>query len=125
VLHDAVRDVSVGDRFLDLEPPMMDEATADTREQLIDDLKSVIADAEELLSITASQTTEGAAKIRARVTERLHQARARLARVQNGAVERAKAAGEAADHYVHDKPWQAIGAAAAVGMVIGLLIGRR
>ena len=35
------------------------------------------------------------------------------------------AAGHAADDYVHEHPWKAIGAAAGVGMIIGLLIGRR
>jgi ElaB/YqjD/DUF883 family membrane-anchored ribosome-binding protein len=29
------------------------------------------------------------------------------------------------DRFVHDRPWQAIGIAAAVGLVIGVLIGRK
>ncbi|MEP7284081.1 MAG: DUF883 domain-containing protein, partial [Rubrivivax sp.] len=64
-------------------------------------------------------------RVRERVAARLQQARARLAEVQSTAMDRAKATGAAADHYVHDRPWHAIGAAAAAGMVIGLLIGRR
>ena len=39
--------------------------------------------------------------------------------------EKAKAAGHAADDFVRDSPWKAIGAAAGIGLVIGLLIGRR
>jgi ElaB/YqjD/DUF883 family membrane-anchored ribosome-binding protein len=104
---------------------MMDETSADTRDRLVTDLKAVIADAEELLTLTAGQATEGVTQIRERVSARLQQARARLAEAQSGALDRAKAAGQAADHYVHDKPWQAIGAAAAVGMVVGLLVSRR
>ena len=103
----------------------MNDTTTMQRDRLVEDLKAVVADAEELLSLTADQAGEGAAKLRSRVQERLHGARERLAAAQESAVERAKAAGQAADHYVHEKPWQAIGAAAAVGMVIGLLIGRR
>ncbi|MDQ1316092.1 MAG: hypothetical protein QG662_2201, partial [Pseudomonadota bacterium] len=38
---------------------------------------------------------------------------------------RTKAAAKATDEYVHVHPWQAIGVAASVGVVIGLLIGRR
>lgn len=95
------------------------------RERMVEDLKAVIHDAEELLSLTAGQAGEGAAKLRERVQARLVRARERLAEMQSAAVERAKAAGHAADQYVHEKPWHAIGAAAAVGMVIGLLIGRR
>lgn len=105
----------------------MNDTTTTTaqRERLVEDLKAVIHDAEELLSLTADQAGEGAAKLRERVQARLHRARERLAEVQASAIERAKAAGQAADHYVHEKPWHAIGAAAAVGVVIGLLIGRR
>jgi ElaB/YqjD/DUF883 family membrane-anchored ribosome-binding protein len=103
----------------------MNDTTVAQRERLVTDLKAVISDAEELLSLTADQAGEGAARLRERVGTRLASARVRLAEAQASAVERAKAAGQAADHYVHDKPWQAVGAAAAVGMVIGLLIGRR
>lgn len=100
-------------------------STAVQRERMVEDLKAVIHDAEELLSLTADQAGESAAKLRERVQARLVRARERLAELQTQAMERAKAAGQAADHYVHEKPWQAIGAAAAVGVVVGLLIGRR
>ena len=103
----------------------MNDTTAIQRQRLVDDMKGMIADAEELLSLTAGQAGEGAVKLRERAQVRLQSARERLADLQAAAVDRAKAAGHAADDYVHDKPWQAIGAAAAVGMVIGLLIGRR
>ena len=49
----------------------------------------------------------------------------RVQDLQDSAVARAKAAGHAADDYVHEHPWKAIGAAAGIGMIIGLLIGRR
>ncbi|NDB70762.1 MAG: DUF883 domain-containing protein [Methylocystaceae bacterium] len=38
---------------------------------------------------------------------------------------KAKDAGKAADNYVHDNPWKAVGIAAGVGLVLGLLISRR
>lgn len=105
---------------------MNDTTTAAAqRERMVEDLKAVIQDAEEMLSLTAGQAGEGASKLRERVQARLASARERLAALQASAVERAKAAGLAADHYVHEKPWQAIGAAAALGVVVGMLIGRR
>lgn len=103
----------------------MNDTTLDQRERLVNDLKAVISDAEEMLHLTADQAGEGAVRLRERVQARLKSARERLTELQASAVERAKAAGQAADHYVHEKPWHAIGAAAAVGVVIGLLIGRR
>ena len=40
-------------------------------------------------------------------------------------MDRAKDAARATDDYVHDNPWQAIGVAAVVGFVAGLLMNRR
>jgi ElaB/YqjD/DUF883 family membrane-anchored ribosome-binding protein len=103
----------------------MSETTVVNREKLMSDLRTVIADAEEVLKVTADQATAGAAELRVRMQERLHQARIHLQDLQDSAVARAKAAGHAADDYVHEHPWKAIAAAAGVGMIIGLLIGRR
>ena len=103
----------------------MTETTVVNREKLMADLRTVIADAEEVLKVTADQATAGAAELRVRMQERLHQAKLRLHDLQENAVARAKAAGHAADDYVHEHPWKAVAAAAGVGMIIGLLIGRR
>lgn len=96
-----------------------------TSEQLIADFKVVVADAEALLQATANQGGEKLAEVRARATESLKVAKARLADAQAAMVARAKAAAQATDAYVHENPWQAVGAAAGVGLVIGYLIGRR
>jgi ElaB/YqjD/DUF883 family membrane-anchored ribosome-binding protein len=48
-----------------------------------------------------------------------------LQEIEGQAVDRAKAAACATDDYVHDNPWQAIGIAAAVGIVVGPLMNRR
>ena len=103
----------------------MSELTSAHREKLMTDLRTVIGDAEEVLKVTADQASAGAAELRARMQERLHQARIRLHDLQENAVARAKAAGHAADDYVHEHPWKAVAAAAGVGMIVGLLIGRR
>jgi ElaB/YqjD/DUF883 family membrane-anchored ribosome-binding protein len=39
-------------------------------------------------------------------------------------VESTKAAARATDEYVHDHPWRAVGIAAGVGLVVGMLISR-
>ena len=38
---------------------------------------------------------------------------------------RTREAAHAADEYVHESPWTAIGVAAGVGVLVGLLLGRR
>ncbi len=103
----------------------MSELTAAHREKLMSDLRTVIGDAEEVLRVTADQASAGASELRVRMQERMQQAKMRLQDLQDSAVERARAAGHAADDYVHDHPWKAIGAAVGMGLIIGLLLGRR
>lgn len=103
----------------------MNDTTLAQKDKLMADLRQVISDAEDLLRLGAEQTGANASEWRARVEERITQAKYKLADLQDSAIERAKAAGHAADDYVHDHPWKAIGAAAGVGLIIGLLIGRR
>ena len=103
---------------------MNDLTTAQT-DKLMADLRLVVADAEELLRTTAGQAGEGAAELRDRVRVSLARARDGLADAQETAVAKARAAGRAADDYVHDNPWRSIGIAAGFGLLVGLLIGRR
>ena len=39
--------------------------------------------------------------------------------------ERTREVAKATDHYVHEHPWKAIGVAAGIGLLVGMLIGRR
>jgi len=103
----------------------MFETTTVNKEKLIDDLRVVIADAEELLRMTADQAGESAADLRNRVQARMNQAKVDLVHLQEAAVAQVKAAGHATDEFVHENPWKSIGIAAGAGLLIGLLIGRR
>ncbi len=103
----------------------MSDTDTVTRDRLVADLRTVVADAEELLKLTAGEVTESSRGLRERLQGRLTQSKDTLLSLQATAAEKAKAAGHAADDYVHEKPWQAIGAGACVGLVVGLLIGRR
>lgn len=103
----------------------MNNVTAAQTDKLMADLRLVVSDAEELLRSTADNAGAGAAELRDRVQASLARARAGLADAQDAAISRARAAGRAADDYVHDNPWRSIGIAAGFGLVVGLLIGRR
>ena len=103
----------------------MPDLTSAQRDKLMGDLKLVIADAEELLRVTADQASGAASEVRGRIQGRLQQAKAELAHLQEVAIAKAKAAGHATDEFVHENPWKSIGIGAGVGLVIGLLIGRR
>ena len=96
-----------------------------SRDKLASDLRVVIADAEELLRATAGQMGEKAVVARERVQESLRVAKEKLSRAEEAVIDKTKAAARATDDYVHDHPWGAVGIAAAVGLVIGMLISRR
>lgn len=96
-----------------------------SKEKLMEDLKVVVADAEDLLRATASQTGERIAAARSKAEESLRAAKVRLAEAQSSVVEKVKVAAKTTDDYVHENPWQAVGIAAAVGLVLGALISRR
>ena len=94
-------------------------------DKLLHDLQTVMEDAEALLQATAAQTGDRVDGIRARARESLQQARSRLKEAEGEAVEHVRAAAATADEYVRENPWQVVGVAAGVGLLLGLLISRR
>ena len=96
-----------------------------SREKLMGDLRTVMADAEELLRATASQTGERITAARAKAEESLKAAKARLLEQEAAAVAKAKEAAKAADDYVRANPWMAVGIAALAGLILGILAARR
>ena len=108
------RNLAAGNEFSDV-----------TKEQLISDFKVVVSDAEALIKATANQGGEALTALRTKAGESLATAKVKLADAQTAVVEKSKVAAKATDNYVHDNPWRAVGFAAGVGLVVGLLIGRR
>ena len=97
----------------------------DAREQLVGDMKAVVADAEELLKATTGATGERITAARARAEETLRAARQKLAGLEDAVVDQAKEAARAADEYVREHPWGAVGIAAVAGLLLGVMISRR
>lgn len=95
------------------------------RDQLINDFKTVIADAEAILRASASQSGESLAALRQKAEESLASAKVKLAEAQAVATEKGRAAVQATDQYVHDSPWTAVSIAAGVGLLVGILLNRR
>ncbi len=99
--------------------------TAVSKEKLAQDLKIVIADAEDLLRATASQAGEKVTVAREKIQDSLRHAKVKLAEVEDVLVDKGKQAARATDEYVHDHPWKAVGIAAGIGLIVGMLISRR
>ena len=103
----------------------MTENSESARDKLVDDFSAVLGEAEEMLKRAATETGDKARDLRSKVETKLLRAKLSLQEIEGQAVDHAKAAARATDDYVHDKPWQAIGIAAAIGVVVGLLMNRR
>ena len=91
----------------------MSETTVVNREKLMSDLRTVIADAEEVLKVTADQANSGAAELRVRMQERLQQAKIRLQDLRG----RALVLREYNDNYKNAPPLGGAGGIASCGLV--------
>ncbi len=96
-----------------------------SKDKVMDEMRSVVADAEALLDSTAGQVGEGAIKARARIEKSLHNAKGHLIDAEEAVLQRTKQAAKATDQYVHNDPWKAIGITACAGIIVGMLIARR
>lgn len=85
------------------------------------------------MNTESQQTAEGALRKTAdsvgalaeKVQQTVRQTQARLNELQHDLVDRTKYAAQTTDSYVHEKPWNAVCAAVAIGFVVGLIVGRR
>ncbi len=96
-----------------------------SKEKLVTDLKVLVGDTEELLKATAGQAGEKIAVARERIQASLAVYKDKLMDAEQALREKTKEAARATDEYVHDHPWQAVGVAAGVGFLLGLLVSRR
>ena len=101
------------------------EAEQITKGKLMEDLREVVADAEELLKATADQTGERIAAARVKAEESLKAAKIRLDEQDAAVRAKTKAVAMCTEDYVRDNPWKALGIAAAAGFVLRILITRR
>ena len=106
---------------------MTADASGDTtpKDKLMEDLRIVMSDADELLRATANQAGEGVASASERIKERIANAKVRLSAAEAAVVERTKQVAKVTDEYVHENPWKAVGIGTCVGVIVGMLIARR
>jgi ElaB/YqjD/DUF883 family membrane-anchored ribosome-binding protein len=104
----------------------MTAAKSERRQKsVVKDFGETRAEAETSLRQAATGTGERASDLRSQVEAKLLSAKLKLQDHQDDALDRAKGAARATDDYVRDNSWQAIGAAAAVGFPVGVLVSRR
>jgi len=89
------------------------------------EIKSLIADVEDLVARIADLKDADVARVRNKVLRAVGTAKESLADSAETLRRQAQRVASTADDYVHDNPWQAIGIAALVGAVVGILATRR
>ena len=90
-------------------------------ERLVTDLKRVVRDSEELLQATAGAVGDRAHQVRERLSDALESAKRTCRKLEEKAIEGAKAT----DKVIRDHPYQSIGVALGVGLLIGVLATRK
>ena len=105
---------------------MNDDTPALKRSQtrLAQDMQTVLTDAQELMRVAAGEAGQGFKDARERLERSTQAARKQLASLQETAIQNAREAGRTADGFVRENPWEAVGIAGAVGLVLGLLLSR-
>lgn len=97
----------------------------DANSKIVADLRILLSDAEDLLKALAVEGGEKFAGVRARLQQTVAEIRPRLAAAEAALEAKARAAAKTTDDYVHAKPWTAVGIAAGIGLVLGMIASRR
>ncbi len=90
-------------------------------EKILEDLKTLSHDAEAMLHATTGQAGEKIGELRERLTAALDSAKATGRRLEERAVSGAKAA----DKTIREHPYESMGVAFGIGLLIGVLMGRK
>lgn len=101
------------------------DAAEDTSSIISGEFKNFVSDIEALIKSSTSLDGDELDKVKAQIGERIVQAKEALGEAKDTIVSRAKKTVTATDDYVHDQPWTAIGAGAALGLFVGFLLARR
>ena len=96
-----------------------------TRDRLAHSLQQVVEEAEHLLKNAQRTGSEQFNAARDRFESQLRSAKAELSHLEKTALDNAKRAVHATDHAVHEHPYTAMGVAAGIGLLIGMLVARR
>ena len=85
-----------------------------------DEIRTLLHDVESAMSETTGEAAEKFTELRERLRTVLAEGQSTYERVRDETVRRAKQA----DHFVRENPYYAVGIAAGVGALVGLLVSR-
>src|SRR3984957_4338816 len=103
----------------------LSEGVNDIKAAATGEIKSLIADVEDLMARIADLKDADVVRVRGKVQRAVDATKQSLADGAEVIRQRAQDVASTADDYVRDRPWQAVGIAALVGAVVGILATRR
>ena len=96
--------------------------TTHTPKELLVELQALVAEAQALMTDTVS---EKSGEVMENLRARFSAAQEQFADVYDGAKKRVVAGAKYTDATIRENPYQAIAIAAGVGLLVGVLVGRR
>ena len=96
-------------------------ATDINTDRLVSDLKTVTKDAEELLKTVSGEKGNGSHEMRMRLSSAIDSAKATYRRMEEKAVAGAKAT----DKVIREHPYESLGIAFGLGLLVGVLVTRK
>jgi ElaB/YqjD/DUF883 family membrane-anchored ribosome-binding protein len=101
------------------------EGVKDVKAAGSSEIKNLIADVEELMARIVDLKDADVVRVRGKVQRAVDATKQSLADGAETIRQHAQDVASTADDYVRDSPWQAVGIAALVGAVVGILATRR
>lgn len=101
------------------------EGSADTKKKLIGNVKEVIYDAEALIRATADDLSDKAKDARQRLEESVDEAKDKLRDLEGAVKDKAIEGAKETDRVIREHPYESIGLAFGVGVLIGILLNRK
>jgi ElaB/YqjD/DUF883 family membrane-anchored ribosome-binding protein len=103
----------------------LSDGIGDIKSAASGEIKNLIADVEDLMARIADLKDADVVRVRSRVLRAVDATKQSLADSAETLRRQAQNVASTADDYVRESPWQAIGIAALVGAVVGILATRR
>ena len=97
-------------------------APAQSPEELLNDLRTLVAEAEKMMESSVNEHSEEALEA---VRVRVEAAQERLTALYDGTRKKVVDGARATDAAIRANPYQAVAIAVGVGVLVGLLLGRR
>lgn len=97
----------------------------DAQNAMSAEFQALVSDTESLLKQTSEVAGAQVQELRARINSNLSRAKDLLKETEHTLEVQGRVAVEKTEEYVQHHPWQAVGIAAGVGFLLGLLAGRR